>query len=148
MDELKIDWEQEKPTSSQAVDLWNSIKILRLDNWMNSTSTLKEKITETHSNGGIQLHKYKISGNKHFDWFASRNRLDEIEFLKNISRHKDLQDYRNDLEIAEEKPSFKLIKYWTDIYDLPGELARIMGHGGAYRKIDSKTFLECFDRLH
>lgn len=37
-----------------------------------------------------------------------------------------------------EKPKAKEVNYWTDIYDLPGRLARIMGHGGAYKRIDQK----------
>ncbi len=97
---------------------------------------MKEKISETHCNGGIQLHKYKIQANKHFDWFAQRNRLNEIDFLKNIFRHKDLEDYRSDLQIEDSKPKIKEIKYWTDIYELTGRLSRIMGLGGAYKNIN------------
>ena len=138
MDELQIDWKQERPTSSELIGLWNSIKLSRLHNWTASTSTLRDKISETHCNGGIQLHKYKISGNRHFDWFAQRNRLDEIDFLKNIFRHKDLEDYRTDLEIYNNNPKVKAIKYWTDIYELPGRLSRIMGLGGAYKSIDQR----------
>jgi hypothetical protein len=139
MDELQIDWKQERPTSTEISELWNSIRLLRLDNWSSSTDILKEKISETHCNGGILLHKYKVSNNRHFDWFAQRNRLDEIEFLKNIFNHKDLEDYRIDLEIKDNKPEVKNVKYWTDIYELPGRLSRIMGLGGAYKSIDQRN---------
>ena len=135
MEELQINWRQEKPDPSEFPEIWASIKLTPLHNWTKATEVLKEKISHTHCNGGIQLHKYKIEGNKQFDWFATRNRLEEIEFVKYILRHKDLQNYRDDLEISEDKPKFKLVKYWTDIYDLPGELTRIMAHGGAYKKI-------------
>jgi hypothetical protein len=136
MEELKVDWEQEKPTNQDVVQLWNSINILRIDKWTTSANTLTEKINFTHCNGGIQLHKYKIIGDKHFNWFACRNRLQEINFLDNILRHKNLQDYRNDLQISNDNPKIIIASYWTDIYDLSGQLARIMGHGGAYKKID------------
>lgn len=138
MDELEIDWKQERPASSEIVALWNSMKLSPPDNWTSSTNILKEKISETHCNGGIQLHKYKVSNNRHFDWFAKRNRLGEIDFLKNIFRHKDLGDYRTDLEIKGDKPEVKDVKYWTDIYELPGRLSRIMGLGGAYKNIDQR----------
>ncbi|MCB0512094.1 MAG: hypothetical protein R2760_02955 [Chitinophagales bacterium] len=138
MDELQIDWKQERPTSSELAGLWYSVKLTRLDNWTLATDTLKEKISETHCNGGIQIHKYKISANQHFDWFAQRNRLYEIDFLKNIFSHTDLEDYRSDLEIKGNKPKVKIVKYWTDIYELPGRLSRIMGLGGAYKSIDQR----------
>jgi len=138
MDELQIDWKQERPTSSEVAGLWSSIRLSQLDNWSSSTNNLKEKISETHCNGGIQLHKYKVSSNRYFDWFAQRNRLGEIDFLKNIFKHKDLEDYRADLEIKDNKPVVKNVKYWTDIYELPGRLSRIMGLGGAYKNIDQR----------
>lgn len=139
MDELQIDWNQEKPEGSQLTELWKTIKFIPIETWTNATEVLKEKISESHSNGGIQLHKYKIIGNPHFDWFASRNRLDEINFIENVLQNKNLQNYRDNLKITKDKPVFKLIKYSTDIYDLPGELARMLGYGGAYHKVDPKT---------
>lgn len=138
MNELEIDWKQERPTSSEVNGIWTTIRLSRLANWSQSTNILKEKISETHCNGGIQVHKYKVSSNPHFDWFAQRNRLDEIDFLKNILKHIDLEDYRNDLEIKDNKPEIKFLKYATDIYELPGRLSRIMGLGGAYKKIDQR----------
>lgn len=138
MEELKIDWKQERPNSSQILEIWNGIKLTRINNWTNSANTFTDKITETHSNGGIQLHKYKIEANEHFNWFVQRNRLDEIEFLNNIFKQNDLEDYRNNLQIKDSKPSVKIIKYWTDIYEIPGRLSRMMGLGGAYKSIDQK----------
>ena len=138
MEELKIDWNQERPNLLDITKIWDSIKFSRLENWTSSTKLLKETIFETHSIGGIQLHRYKISSDKNFDWFAQRNRLDEIEFLKNVFRHKDLENYRNDLEIKNENIEVKNIKFWTDIYDTPALLARAMGYGGAYEKIDHR----------
>lgn len=138
MNDIQINWQQERPTSSEVDTIWSSMKLTRLDNWSLSANTLKVKISETHCNGGIQLHKYKITSNRHFDWFAQRNRLDEIDFLKNIFRHKDLGDYRTDLEIKDNKPKIENVKYWTDIYELPGKLSRILGLGGAYKSIDQR----------
>ncbi|PWJ33123.1 hypothetical protein [Sediminitomix flava] len=137
MDELEINWEQERPSQIQLVGLWTKMKFERIENWSTATDVLSEKIIETHVNGGIQLHRYKVSRNDHFHWFASRNRLDEIDFVKKALRHKDLSDYRNNLEIKL-KPEVQVKKSWTDMYDLPGRLARILGQGGAYKKINQK----------
>lgn len=138
MHELFIDWKQERPNETQLSDLWKAIKMTRINIWSDAANTLKEKIKETHSNGGIQLHKYKFEANKHFDWFAQRNRLDEIEFLKNIFKHKELEDYRNDLKIIDNIPKVKITQYSRDIYELPGQLSRIMGSGGAYNSIEQR----------
>ena len=80
MNDIQINWQQERPTSLEVDTIWSSMKLTRLENWSLSANTLKVKISETHCNGGIQLHKYKITSNLHFDWFAQRNRLDEIDF--------------------------------------------------------------------
>jgi hypothetical protein len=141
MDELEINWEQERPSQIQLVGLWMKTQFERVENWTSSADILTEKIGETHVNGGIQLHRYQVSSNDHFNWFASRNRLDEIDFVKNTLRHKSLSDYRKDLEIKS-KPEIQITKSWTDMYDLPGRLARILGQGGAYKKINQKEAWE------
>ena len=43
-----------------------------------------------------------------------------------------------DLAIRENNPEVMHVKYWTDIYDLTGQLSRIMGLGGSYKNIDQK----------
>src|SRR5687767_15517982 len=125
MDELQIDWNQERPNPLQMVELWNSIKLIKLETSTSATETLKAKISETHVNGGIQVHKYGITSDKNFKWFASRNRLNEIEFAENLFRLNDLEEYRKDLKITALKPKVTITNYKTDIYDLPGQLARI-----------------------
>ena len=137
MSELEINWGQERPNQIQLVGLWTKMKFERLENWSESVDVLTEKIHETYVNGGIQLHRYQVSSNDYFNWFASRNRLDEVDFVKNVLTHNNLNDYREDLEIKN-KPEIKIPKSWTDMYDLPGRLARILGQGGAYKKINQK----------
>ncbi|MCU4164633.1 hypothetical protein [Carboxylicivirga caseinilyticus] len=137
MNEFNINWEQERPNQQQSVDIWEKTILKPFDNWSNNAEILKEKIEYTHINGGIQLHKYKLTSNEHFNWFAYRNRLNKINFVERIISHKNLNNYRNDLEI-EGIPEIQMIKSCTDIYDLSGLLARILGYGGAYNRIDPK----------
>ena len=138
MNDLTINWKQERPNERQLSGLWSTIKVSQIENWTNSAKTLRENINETHSDGGILLHKYKIEPNLYFDWFATRNRLDEIEFLTNFFSHNELKSYRTDLKITDVKPQVINVKHSTDIYELSGELSRIMGLGGAYKSIDQK----------
>ena len=139
MEELHIDWNQEKPDRNQIIEIWKSIRFEVCNEWSEGANALKEIIEEAYCNGGVQLHKYKIIGNNTFKWFAERNRLEEIKILKNTIKHPDLQNYRDDLKIRISKPKIKNVEYWTDIYDLPGRLARIMRQGGPYRKIEQGT---------
>ena len=139
MTNLSIDWNQERPNSFELSNLWNEIKLTQVHDLSDSGKKLIKTIFETHCNGGIQIHKYKLIGNKKFNWFASRNYLQEIAFIENVVRHKHLENYRSNLEIIDSKPKVKVINYSTDIYELLWRLARIMGYGGAYERLDPNT---------
>lgn len=85
-----------------------------------------EEMSRTFCNGGIQIHKYRIEGAERLEWFAGRDRLREIDFVKNVITHSDLARYRKDLGIAEDKLHFQeageIQRYWggTDILPCPG----------------------------
>ncbi|WP_224997038.1 hypothetical protein [Cesiribacter sp. SM1] len=134
---IQPDWNQERPDPHQINEMWNRMQIAKIDEWSDATLTLMQKIKETHINGGLQIHKYQITADKSFDWFVSRNRLDEIDFVQNLIRRPELQNYRNKLKIGNDTLVAQTHKWWTDIYDLPGELARILGQGGAYHKLEA-----------
>lgn len=135
MEELQIDWEQEKPDLHQLKEMWTDLKITPIDKWAEETDVLKRKVQETHLNGGIQLHKFQLNENSALKWFVSRNRFDEIDFVHTFLRRPELQQYRNELEIKDSKPKVRIIQWGTDIYDLPCKLARKLGQGGAYRNL-------------
>lgn len=128
-----------RPTPSEIIQLWNTIQIQRLDNWTSAANALKEKISEVYCNGGIQLHKYKIKANKDLDWFAQRNCLDEIDFLNSILSHKDLEEYRQDIQTFDKKPEASNVKYYPDLHELFQALTEIMEQGGAYQKTNYET---------
>ena len=139
MKTMTPDENQERPSEKQAISLWDSIEIKSVDILTNAAEELKQRIGETHVSGGLQFHKFKIIGDKHFSWFASRNRLNEIAFADNLLARPELKNYRDNLEIKTSRPEIKIISSPTDIYDLPGQLARLLGHGGAYQNnLDTK----------
>tara|TARA_R100000306_G_scaffold17943_3_gene22178 strand:+ start:15 stop:617 length:603 start_codon:yes stop_codon:yes gene_type:complete len=138
MNELKIDWKKERPTDRQIIDLWQSIRFVPLNNFSDAAKTFMSSVELTHANGGIQIHKFKVKSNSHFDWFSSRNRLEEIKFVQKAVRHIDFKDYRKNLKITKDKPKVDLIHYWTDIYDIPSIIARTLAVGGAYKKINAQ----------
>ena len=134
MNDLQIDWEQDRPNAMQLYGLWKSLQISPVSTWTDATEILAEKISETHINGGGQFHKYVISRNRYFDWFASRNRLEEIDFIQNVFRHQGLKEYRRDIGVPGDKLEVEVIANNYDIFDLPGQLARILHFGGAYNR--------------
>lgn len=143
---LEINWEKDRPTNKNVVQMWKDLDFKSLNNWTKSTEILIKKFDETHINGGIQLHKFQISDNEYFNWFASRNRLDEIYFTKRLFERTELKYYRKNLGISSNKPFVNQTNWHTDIFDLAGIIARFLGHGGAYENLNAseswKTAIE------
>ncbi len=141
-DRLKIDYNSEVPTDKEIIQMWNDIKITELKDLNKHTLELKDKFPETHCNGGIQFHKYQISDNSCFQWFASRNRLSEIFFVKRLFNRPELKNYRLDLKIKTDKPKCKENQWHSDIFDLTGIISRMLNQGGAYRNLKAKDAWE------
>ncbi|MFV0394085.1 MAG: hypothetical protein ACK5LC_06780 [Coprobacillaceae bacterium] len=132
---MKIDWIQNKQVLSHK-KLWDTVSFIKED--LDDISlALINKFALTHVNGGMQIHRYRIDSNSDIQWYIHRNRLQEIEFLKNLLSHKDLVDFRNDLDITIKNPNKdRLISYHTDIFSLVGSIARNLYQGGAYEHIE------------
>ena len=113
-----------RPTPSEIIQLWNTNQIQRLDNWTSAANALEEKISEA---------------DKNLDWFAQRNCLDEIDFLNSILSHKDLEEYRQDIQTFDNKPEVSNVKYYPDLHELFQALTEIMEQGGAYQKTNYET---------
>lgn len=139
MNNLPVNGSDEMPDADQISQIWKTIRFEPCDEWSAEANKLEETINYTHCNGGVQLHKYKVIGNDDFKWFVQQDKLHQIKFLKNVIKHPDLKNYRENLEITEDKPRISCYNSWSDIYDLPGTLSRIMGQGGAYNSIDQHT---------
>lgn len=139
---LEIDYTKERPSDSQVLQMWNEIKLLSLTEWSPSAKILKGKFEATHINGGIQLHKFQISDNQYLHWFSVRNRLNEIFFTQKIFCRPELDIYRKHLKIDDKKPKVKSEGWYTDIFDLAGILARILGQGGAYENLNANEAWE------
>ena len=129
---LKVNYTSEVPTDQEIVQMWKDITITELNDWSKSAEELRAKFSKTHINGGIQLHKYSISDHYCFQWFASRNRLSEIFFIKRFFNNPELANYRADLEIENDQPNCEEKEWSSDIFDLSGIISRLLHQGGAY----------------
>ena len=132
---LKVNYTSEVPTDQEIVQMWKHITITELNDWSKSAEELSAKFSKTHINGGIQLHKYLISDHYCFQWFASRNRLSEIFFIKRFFNRPELANCRADLEIENDQPNCEEKEWSSDIFDLSGIISRLLYHGGAYGKL-------------
>jgi hypothetical protein len=139
---LVTDYSLDPPSENQIIQMWKDLKLTPLSEWTESSEKLKQAIEKTHCNGGIQLHKFQISDNPHFHWFAVRNRLDEIHFIKKLFQRHELKHYLAELKVENEKPQIKSSNWFSDIFDLPGIIARILGQGGAYERLEASKAWE------
>ncbi|BDD03980.1 hypothetical protein [Aureibacter tunicatorum] len=137
IDRLKINYRLDSPSEEQIIKMWKDLKLTPLSQWSDSTEKLRLAFEKTHCNGGIQLHKFQISDNPHFHWFAVRNRLDEINFIKKLFQRPELKHYRKALKVENDKLKIKSFNWYSDIFDLSGIFARILGQGGAYENLDA-----------
>jgi hypothetical protein len=116
------------PTKDELNNLWNNLKLEKINNWTEAAKILKDKIKTLYSNGGIKLNKYKIIGENHFNYYLLKDR----NFVENIYKNKYILNDRSYLELKDEFPRINIKEHFTDIYTLSGDLARIIGYGGAY----------------
>ena len=108
--------------------VWENLKIEKISNWTQNTNVLVDEINKLFSNGEIKINKYKIIGDSKFIYYL----VTDNSFIQNICKNKKILEDRNYLKLNGELPIINIINRWTDIYTLSGEIARILGYGGAY----------------
>ena len=85
--------------------------------------------------GGAFLARFKVDGGRDFDWFASRNRLEEISFFSRFLMHPAVTDKLPEpTRGATFDESFTV--EWGSSLTLDGELARAILGGGAYHDFE------------
>lgn len=129
---LNIDFNQERPTNSEVDKMLSSLTILPLpfpDD--KRISTYLDTVKEKYSNGGTLFYQFQVQGDKTFHFFASRNRLAEIDFINQLFQKQIFKETAKELK-GVEKIKMENSNWRTDIFSLPGNLARIVYYGGAY----------------
>jgi hypothetical protein len=121
--------EERIPTKEELECLWKNLKLEKINNWTKSTHILMDKINHQYSNGGIKMNKYKIVENNPLNHYLMKDR----NFVQNIYKKEFILNDRTYLELNGEIPRITIKDYFTDIYTLAGDLARIIGYGGAYK---------------
>ena len=93
------------------------------------------ELRRVNVNGDAVYARFEVTGSRDFDWFATRNRWDEISFFSRLlsspSVAKCLPEVTKDATF-DESVTFE----WGSSLTLDGELARALVIGGAYKKFE------------
>jgi hypothetical protein len=134
-DYRNINWDQEKPTSSQLDAEWSALRVTALDRSPAEFVELVGTVNHTHDNGGAFLGRFLVSAGPAWTWYLSRNRLEEAGFFRRFFQHP---------VVATAFPGLGPID--ATVGDLPfkneeahvvtGRLAGILASGGAYGRYE------------
>ena len=132
---IDINFNQEHPTNSEIEEMLNSLEITPYHSPDTRIDEFCRVIKSKYTNGGILFYQFLINGNKTFNFYATRNRLSEIDFINLVFSTYNFRTTAKELtEIQEIKKEYS--NWATDIFTLPGELARLIFYGGAYSEPD------------
>jgi hypothetical protein len=132
---IDVNWKQERPSLKQIARLWDSVDITVLSETFPAVEEYLAELRRINTNGGAFIARFHINGNEDFDWFATRNRWDEMDFFRRLMSH---AAFANALpEVARNVDTAELAKFeWSSSLILDGELARTLVVGGAYEKFE------------
>jgi hypothetical protein len=132
---LEVDRDQRRPTDAAVEQLWRSIDVRPIDESPPAVEEYLAELRRVYACGGAFLARFKIDGGRDLEWFASRNRLDEISFFSRILTHPavtaKLPEPTRDATFNE---SFTV--EWASSLTLDGELARAIVMGGAHDRFE------------
>src|SRR5512143_417276 len=81
---LEPDWTQPRPTFADVRAMTLRIDLNRVTLPENPFSDFLGRLRESHSNGGAYIEAFDVLPDNVFDWFASRNRLEEEELIDTL----------------------------------------------------------------
>jgi hypothetical protein len=116
------------PTQDELNNSWENLRLKKIDNWTQSAIDLKDRIKILFGNGGIELNKYKI-----MEDYTFKKIFNGQNFAQNIFKNKQILLDKSYLDIKGE-PKIIVKQYFSDIFTLSGDLARILCYGGAYNR--------------
>ena len=88
---IESDWNQERPTSSEIQNLWDSVVFEEVPFMNEASEKLLAELNKTHLNGDAKLVRCKFINHPVLHWFVSRNRFDEISFFEKFLKCKYLE---------------------------------------------------------
>lgn len=139
---LKIDWAAPKPDPQEwQTKLVGELQITRRAVDPPAVAAVVDEINRTHVNGGALFAHFDLAPHPVLDWYGSRNRLEEIDFVDQFVRLSTmaavwpemLSEHKIQQRIVTEK-AWPNILQWQTPFALDGELANLIYQGGAYER--------------
>jgi hypothetical protein len=152
MELLEPDWKQIRPTAIEVHEMCEQIQLSHANLPEYPFETFLQRLRKSHDQGGAYLAAFDVGPNSVFDWFASRNRLEDEELLDQLLSHPSIRQAFPALLI----PTSRKIKSgltMSNQFLFDGALAQALYRGGAYHKAqgdgrEEKTFsLEVCDAM-
>lgn len=125
---------QPPPSDASIERIWSSVEIRPIES---IPTALSEYVAELQRvMDGTAIHaRFEVEGSSEFNWFASRNRWDEISLFPQFFLHPTVQRVIPDV-VGDASFSDSISVEWLSSLTLDGELARIIVAGGAYSKFE------------
>ncbi len=138
-----IDWTLERPEDKALKSAFKEMKITEITELNHSSKNLLNLAEANNSNGTVKLFRYRLDYNDDINWFVSRNRFNEINFLKKVILNKQLQTLHRTLNTSVLNLNIKLPKQFGNNYTmnpfiLSGELSSFLYFGGPYGHAESQ----------
>jgi len=133
MELLEPNWKQLRPTAIEVRKMCGQIQLTPTSLPEHPFQIFLMRLREAHVQGGAHLAAFDVEQNSVFDWFASRNRLQDERLLDELLTHPSIRQAFPDLRI----PSSGAINSGLSLsnqFQLDGALAQALYQGGAYHK--------------
>jgi hypothetical protein len=130
---LEVDWEQERPSYAALALLWRTIEVRSSDDVPPAVEEYLAEVRRVKTNGGALFARFHMEGNADFNWFASRNRWDEVTFFSRFFSHPVVSASLPKVTRGANVNDTVTFE-WGSPFLLDGELARILVNGGPYEK--------------
>lgn len=138
------DYTQSKPTDMEIAQMLSEleVKVLEPDrDFLLYTQKISKSFPGVFQ---AKLFCFDIVANRDLDWFGSRNRLDEINFVPNFLRHKDVSSYlRKEGAAPIENYIFQYPIERIDGFEFDTHLAALEFFGGAYHEYNDSDPWKC-----
>ncbi len=130
---LEPNWEQDRPSFSDVQKMWAELQLTHEPLTDAALENVLHHLRATHANGGAEFAQFKLSAHPTLHWFASRNRLDEINFFERFLGSPAVASALPNLKVDESGVSQTGFE-WGSSLTLDGEIAQTLVQGGAYEK--------------
>jgi hypothetical protein len=134
MKKLEPDWLQQQPSPEAVRTMWEKLQLENIPITHPELLQFVHSLKVVFSRGGALLYHFQVSENLTFDWFAYRNRLEEIDGLHKILSLPALRAAAAELMIDPALLEIGQPVVLPDAFDLSGRLTRKLFYGGPHNQ--------------